>query len=158
MKRLRVHWRLWWQMALIAAIGLGLGAWIEVPRLRDRSQSYRRWAERYAEMEQQALREQDKQRECRDYWAALGTEREKKGETLVSSSRRDGEPDANESWVERVARTKQQAAWHAREASVWERKARSFAQQRAKCQRFANYPWLSMEPDLTEPDSSNPEP
>lgn len=154
----RVRLRLWWLMAVVAVIGLLLGAWIEVPRLRELSWTYRRRSEYYADLERQALSEVKQQRECFAYWSALATEREKKGEPLDSPSHPGREPDAVESRAEQIARTKGQAAWHAKEAATWERKATDYARIGRKYQRLANYPWLPVEPDSPDPSSSNSEP
>jgi hypothetical protein len=151
MQRPRVRLRLWWLMAVIAAVGLLLGAWIEVPRLRELSRTYRGRAEHYAELERRALWELEQQRKCLDYWSALATERERKGAALDSPIHPDGQPDAVESWAERVWRTREQAAWHAREVASWERKATHYAQVRRKWVGSANYPWLPVEPDPPEP-------
>src|SRR5262245_24002509 len=50
----RVRLRLWWLMVLIGAIAVFLGAWIEVPRLRELSRIYRSRANHYAELERRA--------------------------------------------------------------------------------------------------------
>jgi hypothetical protein len=147
----RIRLRLWWLMALVAAIALILGTWIELPRFRNLSRSYRERAEHYAELERRALWDLEQQRECLAYWSALALEREKKGETHDSPGHRDGDPDAVESGAERVARTKEQAAWHAKEAAIWERRATHYARLRQKYQRSATYPWLPVEPDPPEP-------
>jgi hypothetical protein len=138
-------------MALVAAIALILGTWIEVPRLRNLSRTHRVRAQHFAELERRALRDLEQQRECLAYWSALALEREKKGKAHDSSRHRDGGPDAVESWAERVARTKEQAAWHAKEIAFWERRAAHYARMRRKYQRSAMYPWLAVEPDPPEP-------
>jgi hypothetical protein len=74
MRRLRVRLRIWRLMAAIAATGLVLGAWIEVPRLRALSRSYRGRAAHYAELERRALLERKQQGECLAFWSALAAE------------------------------------------------------------------------------------
>lgn len=87
MQRPRLRLGLWWLMAAIAAIGLFLGAWIEVPRLRELSRDYRRRANEYAWREQQARAEWKSQVECLAYWSALATEREKEAGAIDSPGR-----------------------------------------------------------------------
>ena len=151
MQRPRVRLRLWWLMAAIAVTGFFLGAWIEVPRLRSLSRIYRGRAAQYAELERRALFEVKQQGECLAFWSALAAEREKKGGAFDSPSHPDGGPDAVESCAERVSRTKEQAAWHAREVAFWERMATHYARMRRKWQRSAVYPWFPLEPDPPEP-------
>lgn len=153
MQRPRLRLGLWWLMAAIAAIGLFLGAWIEVPRLRELSRDYRRRANEYAWREQQARAEWKSQVECLAYWSALATEREKEAGAIDSPGRSDGEPHAVESPAERVTRTKEQVGWHAREAALWEGRATHHGRMRRKWQPSAVFPWLPVEPDPPAPGS-----
>jgi hypothetical protein len=134
-------------MAAIAATGLVLGDWIEVPRLRALSRSYRGRAAHYGELERRALLERKQRGECLAFWSALAAEREKTGGVLDSPSRPDGRPVAVESWAERVSRTREQAAWHAKELALCERRATHYARMRRKRARSAVFPWLPPEPD-----------
>jgi hypothetical protein len=109
----RVRLRLWWLMVLIGAIAVFLGTWIEVPRLRELSRIYRSRANHYAELERRAHSEQQKQHECLAFWSALAAEREQPGGARASSGDPDGGAVHVESRADRIARTWEQAAWHA---------------------------------------------
>lgn len=142
----RVRLRLWWMMAVIAAVGLLLGAWVEVPRLREASRIRREWAEQHARLEQRGLAQLKVQVECQDFWSALAAEREKKADTFGSPK-----PDAVESWSELASQATQQAAWHAQQVASLEKEATYHGRMRRKWQRAAIYPWLSVEHDPPSP-------
>jgi hypothetical protein len=142
----RLRLRLWGAMAVIAAIGLYLGAYINVPRLRKLIPIYRGRAESHAWLEQQARYQLHDESECLAFWSALANERQKKADTLGAPK-----PDGVESWAELVSQAREQAAWHARLISSWDKKAQYHARMRQKWQRSARYPWLSVEPDPPEP-------
>ena len=148
----RVRLRLWWLMVLIGAIAVFLGTWIEVPRLRELSRIYRSRANHYAELERRAFSEQQKQHECLAFWSALAAEREQPGGARASSGDPDGGAVHVESRADRIARTWEQAAWHAREAALWESQASQYARMRRKWQRVAAFPWLPVEPDPPNPE------
>ncbi len=139
-------------LAVNAAIGLLMGARIEVPQLRDLSRTYRGRARYYAELERQALGELKEQGESLAFWSALAAEREKKGKTLESPRHSDRGPDPVESWAERLSRASESPACEAKEVALWERKATYYALMRRKWQRSAIYPWLPVEPDPPEPE------
>jgi hypothetical protein len=142
----RLRLRLWWLMAVIAAIGLFLGACIEVPRLRKLIPIYRSRAKSYGRLEQQALYRLNDESECRDFWSALADEREKKAEALGTPK-----PDAVESWAELASQAREQAAWHAKLVTSLEKEVAYQARMRQKWHRAAVYPWLSVEPDPLPP-------
>jgi hypothetical protein len=152
-----VHMRLGWLMAVIAAIGLLLGAWVEIRRLRHLAQIYRNRAISYAEVEKRALAELNTQSDCFAYWSALASEREKKWQALASSSHSDAQPNTGESWAEMVSRTKDQAAWHKKAVIFWETRATYYGRMRRKWERSAIYPLIPVEPDPEWPDTSPPD-
>lgn len=151
MPRPRIRLRLWWIMALIAAIGLGLAVWIEAPRFRRLSRDYHARALRYAEREKRAVATLKSQRENHAFWSALAAEREKMPDAVLLPRLPTVPDDAIETRAEIVARTKEQAAWHAREAAFWQKKTDHFARLRQKWDRLAAFPWLPAEPDPPEP-------
>jgi dsDNA-binding SOS-regulon protein len=144
LRRLRL--RLWWLMSVIAAIGLLLGAYIEVPRLRKLVPIYRSRAKSHEWLEQQAVRQQNDESECLAFWSALATEREKQAQTLGAAK-----PDAIESWAELACQAREQALWHTKLVSSSKQAAEYHARMRQKWNRLSAYPWLSAEPDPPPP-------
>jgi hypothetical protein len=149
----RLRLRLWWLMAVIAAVGLFLGACIEVPRLRKLIAIYRGRAESHARLEQQALYQLNDESECLACWSALAAERENKAETVGAPK-----PDAIESWAELACQAREQAAWHAKLVTSWEKQVEYHDLMRQKWQRAARYPWLSVKPDPPPPVSATGDP
>jgi hypothetical protein len=142
----RLRLRLWWLMAVIATIGLLLGACIEIPRLRRLMSIYRGRAESHARLEHQALYHLNDESECLAFWSALATEREKQAQTLGAAK-----PDAIESWAELACQAREQALWHAKLVSSSKQAAEYHARMRQKWNRLSAYPWLSVEPDPPPP-------
>jgi hypothetical protein len=107
---------------------------------------YRGRAESHARLEHQALYHLNDESECLAFWSALAAEREKKAETL-----RAPKPDAIESWAELACQAREQAAWHAKLVTSWEKQAEYHGWMRRKWQRAVGYLWLSVEPDPPPP-------
>jgi hypothetical protein len=141
----RVRLRLWWIMAVIAAVGLTLGVYVEIPRLRSLSQVYQGRAQAHADLERAAIRQKNTENENLGFWAELAAERRKKVETGAPR------PDSDESWEDAANRSKEQAAWHAKEVVTFDKRADYHGSMRRKWLRAAGYPWLSVASDSAPP-------
>jgi hypothetical protein len=147
----RVRLRLWWIMAAIAAIGLVLGAWNQVPRLRNLAATCRSRAQRHTSLEQRALGELKDQHECLAFWWTLAAGREKTAGTLGSPK-----PDGVESWSELASQAREQAAWHLNQIPALEEDVTYHRLMRQKWQRNVIFLWLSAEPDSPDPSKHGP--
>jgi len=132
-------------MAVIAMIGMSLGVWLEVARLKQFSQVYRSRALAHADLGRGALARTAAEVQNLVFWEKLAAERRKKADA------HEPRPDSDESWQEAAIRSGDHADWFANEVATFTKRAAYHEAMRQKWLRASAYPWLWVEPDTQMP-------